>query len=67
MERQICSKDESGIWALNALPVEFHGLIAQALAGHRDEKETPFDADALERFSASMQNRLVRAATEQAI
>jgi len=50
MESHISSKDEGGAWALTHLPQEFHGLIAQALAGYRGEQEAPFDAAVLERF-----------------
>ncbi len=66
IERHICSKDEGGAWALSALPAEFHEPIAQALAGYQEEEETPFAADALERFAAYMQERLKQVIDGQA-
>jgi len=36
-DRQIFSKEEGGVWALNTLPVEFHPVVKEALGIYRDE------------------------------
>lgn len=58
LDGRLCSKEEAGAWALNALPAEYHGLIAQALSLYRGKESAPFDTQSLEQFGADMQERL---------
>jgi len=62
-EGRICSKDEGGEWALQALPPEFHPLVALALDVYRGARDdTPFDSDALNLFLQYMEEQCGRAA-----
>jgi hypothetical protein len=51
-EGTICSKDEAGAWALDALPGDHGEVVRQALAVYRgDVDDVSFDSDALVRFA----------------
>lgn len=58
LDGRLCSKEEAGAWALNALPEQFHGLITQALSLYRGKESGLFDTQTLEQFGADMQERL---------
>jgi predicted nucleotidyltransferase len=52
-EERICSKEEAGGWAVDALPPEFRDTLLQALAIYRGEsEERPFPEAMLQRFAA---------------
>jgi predicted nucleotidyltransferase len=54
-EGHIYSKDESGVWALQTLPVELHGVVEQALEMYRgNQMDAPFDETALTQFAYYM-------------
>ena len=54
-EKQIFSKDEGGVYALETLPTEFHTLIRQALAIYRGQySAVPFEESVLAGFAAFM-------------
>jgi streptomycin 3"-adenylyltransferase len=51
-EGRICSKDEAGAWAVDALPEAFRDTLRRALAVYRGEAEdAPFPAEDLKRFA----------------
>ena len=58
LDGRLCSKEEAGAWALNALPEDFHSPIKQALSIYRGEESTPIDTKTLEQFGAYMQECL---------
>lgn len=61
---QIYSKDEGGAWALRALPVEWRGVVAIALAAYRgEEPAASVDLARLEGFAAYMRATLVELAS----
>jgi predicted nucleotidyltransferase len=62
---RLCSKEEAGAWALNALPADMHSLISQALSIYRGEESRPFDTNALEQFGASIQKQMEPFTTRQ--
>ncbi len=63
LEKRICSKEEGGVWALQAVPEAYSSLIAQALSIYRGQEQRPIDAAALEAFGAYMENWLCPFAT----
>ena len=55
----IYSKDEGGVWALQTLPPELHGVVEQALDIYRGNlADTPFDEAALTQFAQYMQQNI---------
>ena len=54
-EGRICSKEEGGVWAIQALPDAFKTLVARALDMYRgDRLEGQFDTAGLQTFAAYM-------------
>ena len=49
-EKQVLSKTAGGVWALTALPGEYHDLIAQALEEYGGGPRNAFDTARLEQF-----------------
>jgi len=58
-EGRICSKDESGAWAISNLPEEFRKIVRWALDAYRGSNPTQgFATQELEPFAAYMRERL---------
>ena len=59
-EGHVLSKEEGGRWGKQALPGEFHGLVATALEAYRSDAGDPgFDPGALDTFAAYMRRVLL--------
>ena len=58
-EGYIYSKDEGGVWALQTLPGELHGVVEQELGIYRGTRsETPFNETAFTQFAAFMEQQI---------
>lgn len=58
-EGHIYSKDEGGLWGLQTLPLEFHGVVKQALKTYRGHQaDAPFDESALTQFAHFMEQNI---------
>lgn len=58
-EGHIYSKDEGGVWGLQTLPAELHGVVEQALNIYRGNMaETPFDEMALTTLAHYMEQNI---------
>ena len=56
---KILSKDEGGVWALQALPGRFHSTLAAALGAYRDSADdSGFPMEAVAEFVTYMQGEL---------
>ncbi len=58
-EGRICSKDESGVWAVSVLPQEFREIVGRALDVYRGQRIAgQFERAELARFAAHLRECL---------